>query len=268
MSYQPNTYEELLQWAKIIARSGLKLGGARGVEQIMTIALLGKELGVPLMAALQNIWVMHGSPTTSAQFSVGIAQNHPACEYLAPVEITESKAVWAGKRSGGERVEMEYTMAQAKSAGLAKGNVWRSYPRQMLSWRCGAMLARTLFADALSGIQIEDSEDSARAEEQSRALRERQTRVEIPTRSVGEQILSGDTSPIYEIKPVASGARKLWVLFRDLSKEAGMPEALEELTEAIKAVSEDEERCEMIQQAIEDLVLRHNGRTGAEKGAP
>jgi len=69
------------------------------------------------------------------------------------VEASNTKVTIAGRRSNSDNVStVTWTMDDAKRAGLAGRQNWRTYPRQMLTARATAELARLIFADAVGGL--------------------------------------------------------------------------------------------------------------------
>jgi len=118
---------------------------------IAACVLYGDELGIGPMQALAKIAVIEGKPSLSAeaQRALILAAGHD----LWVVESSNTKVTVAGRRSNSDHVStITWTLDDAKRAGLAGRQNWRTYPRQMLMARATAELARLIFADAVGGL--------------------------------------------------------------------------------------------------------------------
>ena len=134
-----------------LARSGLVPGNLRNKpDDILVIALAGRELGLPPMAAINKIFVVDGKPTLSAELMCALVQREG---HEIWVESSSSKkAVVKGKRKGSDREQsVEFTMEEASQAGVAGKQNWKKYPAAMLRARAISALCRFAFADVLMG---------------------------------------------------------------------------------------------------------------------
>src|SRR5262252_5002716 len=138
--------------------------GLRGNPGAIVAAILyGHEVGLQPMQSLAKIAVIKGRPsmTSEAMRSLILAAGHE----LWLEESGPTRAIMCGRRSGTERVvKTMWTIDDAKRAGIAGGENWRRYPREMLVARASAMLARQLFADVIGGLlsaeEVEDEPDN------------------------------------------------------------------------------------------------------------
>ena len=160
-SFEPNTIQEALEFAKIISDSELAPKDFRGKPANVMVALqLAKELNVPPMQALAGIAVVNGRATVWGDLMWALVTNHPAFEDA----IEESDDVHAKivlKRRGRSPVTATFTKADAEKAGLwGKAGPWTQYPRRQMQWRARTFAARDLFPDALKGmISAEEAMD-------------------------------------------------------------------------------------------------------------
>ena len=126
--------------------------GLRDNPAAITAALLyGQEIGLGRMASLATISVIDGRPSLSAeaQRALILAAGHE----VWVDESTASRCIMAGRRHGSQQVtRITWTLDDAKRAGLAGRNAWRTYPRQMLMARASAELARAVFPDVTHGL--------------------------------------------------------------------------------------------------------------------
>lgn len=139
-----------------------RLFGVSSPEQATAIMLKGYELGLGLTASFEFIQVIQGQPTLAPRGALALLHGHPEC-----VEITiEDKADDKGnplscrvsmKRRNGFEYAAEFSMADAKAAGLIKsGSGWEKYPRQMLKWRAVGFAADVVFPDVIGGMRRAD----------------------------------------------------------------------------------------------------------------
>lgn len=138
--------------ANQVAGTGFVPAALRGNPAGVVAAILyGDELGIGPMQSLAKISVIEGRPTLSAeaQRALILAAGHE----LWIDEATATKVTVSGRRSGSERTSsVTWTLDDAKRANLAGRTNWRTYPRQMLTARATAELARAVFADVIGGL--------------------------------------------------------------------------------------------------------------------
>ena len=128
---------------------------ARGSKSTV---LLGRELGLPAMAALRSVHVIEGKHSLSADLMVALVLKSGLAEYFQLVESTDAICTFETKRKGAPKeTKLSYTIDQAEKAGLLfqrpgrqPGN-WQKIPKQMLRARCKSELARLEYPDLLSG---------------------------------------------------------------------------------------------------------------------
>lgn len=154
---------DLINLAEMVAKSQLVPAQYRGKPSDALVAMLmGRELGLNPIQALQSIAVINGKPSIYGDALVAIMQSHPAFggmeEEFDDETMTATCTVW---RKGGSRHTEKFSHADAKTAGLAgKSGPWTQYPKRMLMWRARGFAIRAQFADALAGlITREEAED-------------------------------------------------------------------------------------------------------------
>ncbi len=139
------------------------------------------------MQSLRHLYVVNGRPAISTAAKTALVQQSSECEYLRPLELSSTKAVFETKRKGhASPVKLEWTMDDAKAAGLAgKAGPWREYPRKMLAWRCQSDLCDLVYPDLVSGLTTaEEAQDIPPERDLGRARRD-----------TAPMILPGDTPP-------------------------------------------------------------------------
>ena len=108
-------------------------------------------LGVAPMVAMQQLYILDGKPTASAQMIAGLVRRAghnlrvAGDDVRAVCEITRNddaefvfKSVW--------------TIERARAAGLAGKNTWKQYPAAMLKARAITEAARDACPEALLGV--------------------------------------------------------------------------------------------------------------------
>lgn len=119
--------------------------------EIAAAILTGQEIGLGPMQSLSGIAMINGKPTLSATSMRALILAHG--HEVWTDELTDTRVVLCGRRKGSEHVSrVQWTMDDAKRAGLAGNDTYRKYPRAMLLARATGELARLLFADVVAGI--------------------------------------------------------------------------------------------------------------------
>jgi hypothetical protein len=165
VAYKPREWIELMvpaaELSKQIANTEFVPKGIRGNPAAIAAAILyGDEVGLGPMQSLAKIAVIDGRPTLSseAQRALILAAGHE----IWVEEATNSRVTVAGRRHGSDETSrVTWTLDDARRAKLEGRPAWRLYPRQMLTARASAELARAVFADVIGGLAAtEELEES------------------------------------------------------------------------------------------------------------
>ena len=156
-SFAPTTFQEAMEFSKMVAHSDLAPKDYRDKPANVLIAIqMGSEVGLSPMAALQNIAVINGRPALWGDAALAVVQVHPAYEWHKEYTQGEGDAMTAIcqiKRKGSDVSEGTFSVAQAKKAELwTKQGPWTTYPDRMLKMRARGFALRDKFADALRGL--------------------------------------------------------------------------------------------------------------------
>lgn len=162
----PQTFEQALTFAKYMADSDMVPKDFKGKPGNCLIAMQwGMEVGLKPLQALQNIAVINGRPSIWGDALIALVLASPVCKGV--VERYEGtgedyRAVCVAKRHGAEDVVSEFSLRDAKAAGLfGKQGPWTQYRDRMLKMRARAFALRDQFADVIKGISIaEESMDT------------------------------------------------------------------------------------------------------------
>ena len=143
--------EALWKTAAHISRSSFAPEEFRGKQDEVYAALLtGLELGLGPMASMRHISVIDGKPALSAAMQLALLRR--AGHRIEVAEQTPTRCAIVGTGPSGDRLEISYTIKEAKHAGLAGKNNWTKYPADMLWARCVSRYARRADAGATLGI--------------------------------------------------------------------------------------------------------------------
>lgn len=132
-------------------------------EALLGVILMGRELGISDMTALQRIQVVRGQVVLSADLIRGLIRRRGhRLEYL---ERSTTRCEIVGTRAdSGETMSMVWDIEEARRAGLAERGNWQKFPRQMLDARATTELARALFSDCI-GWAVYSAEDFGEVKE-------------------------------------------------------------------------------------------------------
>jgi hypothetical protein len=155
-----------VELAKAIAATEFVPRSFRNNPPAIAAAILyGDEVGLGPMQSLALIAVIDGRPFMAAEAQRGLvlAAGHD----LWVEHWTATRCTWCGRRANRDEItRVEWTMDDARRAGISGKQNWRAYPRQMLSARASADLVRAVFADVVRGIgAIEEHDDEVDAEQ-------------------------------------------------------------------------------------------------------
>jgi hypothetical protein len=164
-----DTLDEMLEYVTVLTSS--KMLPYNTPEKAIVAYQFGKELGLGIVTAMSNIYVISGRPSLSihamgALLKKGGIEKRTIEDY-APytvkykdadgndVEATtrrttiEFMRMWNGEVI---REEVSYTWEDAKKAGYTDKDNWKKMPKIMLWSRCFAIGARRVSPDTLLGM--------------------------------------------------------------------------------------------------------------------
>jgi hypothetical protein len=160
----PDEWTMLKELAVTLEAAGRGTGilpkGISNRYQILAILKKGRELGFAEMYSLEQIGMVNGKPLIQGQALLALIKSRHGPSAVTKIESTEQIAVYELRRAGAEPTRFQFTIEDAKRAGLlAKKGTWEQYPRVMLKWRCIAEGAREYFADTIAGLYLPDELD-------------------------------------------------------------------------------------------------------------
>lgn len=152
-------WEDLKEQATLAYESGLLPRSIDTRERAITIALMGKELGVAPMQALCGIYVVNGMMALRGSLMLRlIYERVPGARIsvLTPPEQAEQECAVEMQRPHGVPQVFRYTLEDAKKAGFMNKPIWQQHTATMLRWAAIRTGARIIFADAIAGCYMED----------------------------------------------------------------------------------------------------------------
>lgn len=147
--------DRLMQIANTLASSTMPMPtGCHTAGGIFRILLTGHEHGMCCMAALDEIYVVHGRTTMNARTKVAMVRKHGLGE-IDVIETTPEKAVVNVRRADWppERQEqITFTLEEAKTASLLTKDNWRHWPADMLVARATGRACNIHFQELFVGL--------------------------------------------------------------------------------------------------------------------
>ena len=166
---QIETLDEMMEYVTVLVESGMLPFKTPG--KAITAYQFGKELGLGIVTAMSNIYVISGRPSLSihamgALLKKGNVQKRTVEDYvLHTVKYKDAEGKDAEATTRRTTIEFFYkwegevikeqvslTWADAVKAGWADKDNWKKMPRIMLWSRCFAIGARRVSPDTLLGM--------------------------------------------------------------------------------------------------------------------
>jgi hypothetical protein len=122
----------------------------RSEAQAVVKIVAGQEVGFGPMASMQAVQMIQGKPTFSANALAALVKRHPAYNYRS-IEHTAEVCRLQFYEDGETAGVSEFSMEDAKAAGLLGNQVWRKYPKAMLFARALSQGVRWYAPDVTAG---------------------------------------------------------------------------------------------------------------------
>lgn len=138
------------------------LFGVANEDQAAAIMMKGYEMGLGFSASFELIQIIDGKPTLIPRGALAFAYQSGLIEHLEIIETNDDKGApysckVSGKRKNGFEYATEFTMDDAKRAGLVRqGSGWEKYPKNMLKWRAIGFWIDTVLPDVQGGMKRSD----------------------------------------------------------------------------------------------------------------
>jgi hypothetical protein len=190
---QPD-YESLWKLSQRISNTPFVPTALRGKnEAVLACVLYGAELGLGPMQSLNSIHVIEGRTAMSPELMRAMVARHG--HRIDVVENSATACEVKGIRSDtGSTATVRWTMEDAKLAGLAGKNNWKTYPRAMLLARATSELCRIVFPDVIAGLSYTPEEVSSIAgvEYVEQVAENPVVSIEQPVESIDDEIIEAE----------------------------------------------------------------------------
>jgi hypothetical protein len=160
-SLTPRSLSEAMEFAKIMSDSDLVPKDYRGKPGNVLVAIqMGQEVGLKPIQAVQNIAVINGRPAIWGDALLALCMPHIAT-IMENYDEESQTAYCSVTRKNGLEGHGQWSMEDAKRAGLAGRETWKSYPRRMCQMRARGFALRDAMPDVLKGITTaEEAQDA------------------------------------------------------------------------------------------------------------
>lgn len=167
MGLVPQTMAQAMELATVLSTSAIVPKDFQGKPaDIVAAILMGADVGLAPMQALQSVAVINGRPALWGDALAAIVRGKPDFESMVETWDDAAKvATCKIKRKGEPEHVVRFGFEQAKKAGLAgKAGPWTNYPERMCQMRARSWAMRDKFAHHLKGIGIAEEVQDIPAE--------------------------------------------------------------------------------------------------------
>jgi len=140
--------QDITQMAEVAA--GSKMFGFKNPQEAMAIMLLCQAENLHPAVAMRDYHVIQGRPALKADAM--LARFQQAGGLVQWKDYTDEKVTGVFSHPSGGSLEVSWSLAQAKSIGIANKDNWRNYPRAMLRARCVSEGIRSVYPGCVVGV--------------------------------------------------------------------------------------------------------------------
>lgn len=151
---QAMTLGEQVEYAKVLIGSGLLPKHIATPAQAVAVIAYGREMGLPMMQAMNNLYVGPGGKVTcDAKTMLAVARKSGALAYCRVTESDGEHATVAIMRKDDPKEQVvTFTIADAAALGLAAKDNYKKQAAVMLAWRAISKALRLYASDAIGGL--------------------------------------------------------------------------------------------------------------------
>lgn len=143
-----------MELAKVLGMSALLPQALRGKPaDVLVTVMYGREMGLTPMQAIQGIYVVNGRPTCGGKLLLAKVRQ---AGHRVKIEATDKVARVTITRSDDRENPHteEFTWADAERAKLTTKDTWKSWPKQMLTWRAVSNAVNVQCPEVAMGFEI------------------------------------------------------------------------------------------------------------------
>lgn len=141
--------EEIQSLAQLMIQSKM-FSDIQGVAQGAVRILAGRELGIGPVASLRSIEIVRGNLSIRSHLMAAMIKRSSRYNYRVTTS-TDDKCIIEFLEHGDACGTSEFTLDDAKRAGIATGDSWKKYPKTMLYNRAMSQGARMYCPDIFLG---------------------------------------------------------------------------------------------------------------------
>ena len=135
--------------------------GQEGLGNCIVALDIAKRMNVSPLTVMQNLIVIHGTPSWSSSWIIAQIQGcgrYESFDYVLSGEGDSMKCYCSAKRtSDGKLIKgSTVSIAMAKAEGWTRNSKWRTMPEQMLKYRSATFFGRQYIPDLLLGVQTSE----------------------------------------------------------------------------------------------------------------
>ncbi|MBM9536167.1 hypothetical protein [Desulfobulbus alkaliphilus] len=166
----PEMFDYGQRAARLLAASSLLPAAFKNsISDCFVVLEIAARIGASPLAVAQNIHIINGRPSWSAQFCISLVNScgrFSQLKYDLTGEGDNRRCIaWAIEKATSERIEgppVDINMAKAEGWFSKNGSKWKTMPELMLRYRAAAFFARTYLAEYLLGMgTIDEAHDIA-----------------------------------------------------------------------------------------------------------
>lgn len=142
--------------AKVMVQSGF-FKDLKSVAQAAVKIMAGQELGIPPVAAIMGIHIIKEKVSMGANLLASRIRAHGYDYRVKQLDTKACRIVFLSRKENGQRDELgvsEFTLEDAKAAGLLGGDNWRKYLKNMLFARAVSNGVKWFVPDVTGGNPI------------------------------------------------------------------------------------------------------------------
>jgi hypothetical protein len=136
----------------------------KGENDLLIRAHYGMSLGLDPMRAVQSIYVVRNRPCVWGAAIPGLILASGKCKRWEVSIVGQADTDSYGVQVVTERNDVlgvntfQFTLADARRAGLLGKDTWKTYPADMMRWKAIGRAASSVFGDVLYGLSIVENE--------------------------------------------------------------------------------------------------------------
>lgn len=203
--------EKRMQYAQALAASDLLPAAYRRKPQNVLLAMeYGSALGLDTVTAIQQVHVIEGKPSASAQL-IGSLVRRAGHRLRVTGDANHAIAEIIRSDDPDFAFRSEWTIAPATAAGLAGKGTWKQYPDAMLKARAITEVARDACPEALAGVAYTPEELTAGDHDGTWTVQDEPIDVEVVVEPTQDPQPSATEATPAQIKAIGAMLRKCGV---------------------------------------------------------